>query len=185
MRRLLWTLPLLLAACASLRWEGGGPHEEGAPQAAELSPEPRPRAPEPVLPPATELQKQTALYDSDLGPDSIDVSAYPMQQRYNYRVYASACSRCHGLARSVNSPLVGRTWWEFYVTSMRARGSLSGRPISAEERKAVLDFLEYDGRERKRSKEFEKTRAELKRRYDALMDERMERLQRGRRPAAD
>jgi hypothetical protein len=188
MRRLAWTLPLLLAACASMRWEGGGPPAaEGEAPPSALSDQPHPRAPDPVLPPATELQRQTALYDSDLGPESVDVSQYPAQQRHNYRVYASACSRCHGLARSINSPLASRTWWEFYVTSMRARGSLSGRPISAQERQAVLDFLEYDGRERKqrRAKEFEKVRAELRRRYDALMDERMERLQRGRRPAAD
>lgn len=185
MRRLLWTLPLLLAACSSLRWEGGGPRPEAEPPPAALSSEPRPRGADPVVPPATELQLQTALYDSDLGPETVDVSSYPMQQRYNYRVYASACSRCHGLARSINSPLASRTWWEFYVASMRARGSLSGRPISAQERRAVLDFLEYDGRERKqrRAEEFERLRAELRRRFDALMDERMERLQRGGRPA--
>lgn len=177
---LLGLVPPLLAACASLRWEGGGPHDAPAPPPPAVSAAARPRSPGPHIPPATELQRQTALYDSDLGPESIDISEYPLQQRTNYRVYASACSRCHGLARSINSPLASRAWWEFYVASMRARGSLSGRPISADERKAVLDFLEYDGRERKvlRAKEFEKLRAELSRRLDELMDERMEKLQR-------
>lgn len=185
MRRLLPILAALAAAaCASLRWEGGGPHEPSAPPPPAVSATPRPRTPDPVVPPATELQRQTALYDSDLGPETVDVSSYPVQQRQNYRVYQSACSRCHGLARSINAPLVSRTWWEFYVTSMRARGSLSGRPISREEKEAVLDFLEYDSHERKklREKEFEKVRAELRRRYDALMEERLGRLQRGARP---
>jgi hypothetical protein len=187
MKRFLPGLMLVLAAaCSSLRWEGGGPHEPRAPAApAGLSATPRQRTPDPVVPPATELQEQTALYDSDLGPDAVDVSSYPIQQRRNYRVYEAACSRCHGLARSINAPPVSRTWWEFYVASMRARGSLRGRPISREEKEAVLDFLAYDSHERKvlRAKEFEKVREELRRRYDALMDERLERLQRGARPA--
>lgn len=172
----LTALVLLLAACAPLRWEGGVPKEPSEPGRAAA---PVARTPEPALPAVTELQKQTALYDSDLGPDTVDTSGYPLQQRYNYRVYASACSRCHSLARSINSPLVGRGWWEFYVASMRARSTWSGRPLTSEERDAVLDFLEYDGRERKKAhaKEFEKLRAELRRRFDALMDERMGRLQ--------
>lgn len=176
-------LVLLLSACAPLRWEGGGPPPEKPAPVPALAEEAHPRPPDPVVPPSTELQKQTALYDSDLGPETVDVSSYPFQQRYNYRLYSAACSRCHSLARSINSPLASRTWWEFYVTSMRARGSLSGRPLSREEREAVLDFLEYDGRERKLkgAKEFEKLRAELRRRFEALMDERMGKLQRNPR----
>ncbi len=186
-RHAAFLLPLLLGACAVLRWEGGGPPpvEPPAPPPA-LAAAPRPRSPEPVVPPSTEVQRQTALYDSDLGPEEVDISGYPLQQRSNYRAYVSACSRCHGLARSINSPLASRTWWEFYVTSMRARASLRGRPLSREERDAVLDFLAYDGRERKvlRAQEFEKVRAELRRRFDSLMAERMERLQSRPRPDA-
>lgn len=185
MKRLLpLFLVLTAAACASLGWKGGGPPPAAEPQTPALSSTPRAREPDPVVAPATEIQRQTALYDSDLGPETVDISGYPLQQRTNYRVYAAACARCHGLARSINSPLASRTWWEFYVLSMRARGSLAGRPLSSDEVRAVLDFLEYDGHERKvlRAKEFEKVRAELKARYESLMDERMSLLQHGRQP---
>ena len=186
MKRLaLAALTLALAGCSGLRWSGGGPPPETPPAPAALSETPHPRPPERVLPPATEVQKQTAVYYSDLGPEEADVSEYPLMQRRNYRTFAAACSRCHGLARSLNSPLVSRTWWEFYVMSMRARAGWSGRELTREETAAVLDFLDYDGHERKvkRAKEFERDAAELKRRYKVVMDERMERLQKSRQPA--
>ena len=185
MKRLLAAvLTLALAGCSSLRWSGGGPPPVTPPAPAALSETPHPRLAERVLPPATELQRQTAVYYSDLGPEEVDVSGYPLMQRRNYRTFVAACSRCHGLARTVNSPLVSRAWWEFYVMSMRARSNWSERELTREEAAAVLDFLEYDGRERKakRAKEFERDAAELKRRYKALVDERMERLQKGRQP---
>ncbi|MDX6771192.1 MAG: cytochrome c [Elusimicrobiota bacterium] len=184
-RHMLVVLLLPLSACSSLRWSGGGPPEPVEQAAPQVAAAPHPRPPHPVVPPSTEAQKQTAVYYSDLGPEEVDVSTYPLMQRRNYRVYAAACSRCHGLARSINSPLVSRTWWEFYVMSMRARGSLAGRPLSKEEVKAVLDFLEYDGQERKAkgAHDFEHLTTELKRRYEALLDERMSRLQKGPQPA--
>ena len=92
---------------------------------------------------------QAILFYSDLGPDSIDVSTYPSEQRRNYAVFARACARCHGLARSISAPYTSRGWWEFYMSGMRLRGHIVGRPLSREEIKSVLDFLEYDSRVRK------------------------------------
>ncbi len=119
------------------------------------------------------------LFYSDLGPDEIDVSSYPSQQRENYAVYARACSRCHSLARSINAPYTSRGWWEFYMTGMRARGRIAGRPFSRDEIKAVLDFLDYDSRARKieRAAAFERSAEELKRRFDDYVDQRMSDLQ--------
>ena len=119
------------------------------------------------------------LYYSDLGPKTIDVSAYPAVQRQNYAVYARACSRCHGLARSINAPTASRGWWEFYMTGMRLRGRWAGRPFSREETRAVLEFLEYDSRKRKveGSAAFEKSTETLKRRFDAVVARRMSDLQ--------
>lgn len=184
-RLLVAALTFSLAGCSGMRWSGGGPPSEAPAAPAALSETPHPRPAERVLPPATEVQKQTAVFYSDLGPEEVDVSEYPLMQRRNYRTFVAACSRCHGLARTVNSPLVSRAWWEFYVMSMRARAGWSGRELTSEETAAVLDFLDYDGRERKvkRAAEFERDAAELKRRYEALMSERMERLQRSRQPA--
>lgn len=133
---------------------------------------------------ATDRASRDVLFYSDLGPETIDVSAYPAQQRENYAVYARACSRCHGLARSINAPYVARGWWEFYMTNMRLRGNLAGRPFSKEETKAVLDFLDYDSRVRKveHAADFEKSTRELKRRFDEYVDKRMSDLQKSKQP---
>jgi hypothetical protein len=128
--------------------------------------------------PAARVRRGILFY-SDLGPEEIDVSSYPDDQRRNYAVFVWACSRCHGLARSINAPYVSRGWWEFYMTNMRLRGRVAGRPFSREETKAVLDFLDYDSRVRKVEKAaaFEKAAAELKRRFAAYVDQRMGDLQ--------
>ena len=161
---------LLLAAVAVLRMHAGA-SESGNVSAA--SPSPIPSG-----------ERGDILFYSDLGPNQIDVSTYPSSQRRNYAVYAQACSRCHGLARSINAPYTSRGWWEFYMTGMRLRGHLSGRPFSREEIKSILDFLEYDSRVRKvgNAAAFEKSTDELKRQFDAYVDRRMSELQNQRQP---
>lgn len=127
-----------------------------------------------VVPPISEARLKAAAFASDLGPDALDVSGYPAQQRYNYEVYARACSRCHTLARAVNAPPAGRTWWRFYVMSMRVRADISRQIISGADRKAVLDFIDYDEKQRKSCLEFERFYAELDRRFEGVMDKRVE-----------
>ena len=155
---------LLAAACAP--WKVPIPADPGVAIPAEV----------PQAPPE---RRKTALFYSDLGPDTVDVSAYPVARERDYKIYAQVCSRCHTLARSINAPYVNRAWWEFYVMSMRARAKFHGEPLTKEEVRSVLDFLEYDSNERKvaRASEFEATKAELKRRFEVVMDERIETLQ--------
>jgi hypothetical protein len=123
--------------------------------------------------------REDVMFYSDLGSDRIDVSAYPDEQRRNYAVYARACSRCHSLARSINAPYTSRGWWEFYMTGMRMRGRVAGRPFSKEEIKSVLDFLEYDSRVRKieHAAAFDTASAKLKSRFNAFVDKKMSDLQ--------
>jgi hypothetical protein len=171
-------LPLLaaaaaVAACSTWPWLGGTRAARGAPQ----------------LPPTPVERLHSAEYYSDLGPDAIDVAAYPPEQRRNYEVFARACSRCHTLARAINAPIVSRGWWEFYVAGMRVRSRLQGEPMSAVDVKAALDFLEYDGRQRKlrRAREFERDSDELKERFDAELARRLGAMQKaspGATPAA-
>lgn len=134
----------------------------------EASPEPRP----------------APLFYSDLGPDTVDVSAYPAEQRRNYAVYARACSRCHTLARSINAPYVHRAWWEFYTAKMNVRSKFQGDPLTKAELRAALDFLEYDSNVRKvaRAAEFDALKTELKARFDKILDERVEGLQKQSQP---
>ena len=175
MNRLLpLTVVLLAAGCAPWRLWGAFP----VPHA----PAPAPAAVE--VPQASSERRAAALFYSDLGQDAIDVSAYPAERRRGYEVYARACSRCHSLARSINAPDVSRGWWEFYMTSMRVRAKFRGEPLTKPEIRAVLDFLVYDSNERKvaHAAEFETIKVELKRRFEAALDERLENLQKQSQP---
>lgn len=157
---------VLVAGCAPWRLWGEVPVPAASPKSVEV----------PQIPPE---RRKAALFYSDLGPDSVDVSAYPAEKKRGYETYAQVCARCHTLARSINAPYVNRAWWEFYVMSMRARAKFHGEPLTKQEVRAVLDFLEYDSNERKvaHAVEFETTKAELKRRFEAVLDERIESLQ--------
>ena len=139
----------------------------------------RPRA---VVPPTPPEILKNAAYPGDLGPAAIDVSSYPPRARADYIVYARVCSRCHTLARANYSARVRRAWWRLYITRMRARAAWKGARMTRAEARAILDFLDYDARARKqgRKAEFEQTTDELKRRFNAEMDARMGRLQKGR-----
>lgn len=161
----------LLAGCSLFRWSGYA-DPAAAPSAAVAPPEAPPE------------RRAAALFYSDLGPDTVDLAAYPEEKKREYEVYARVCSRCHTLARSVNAPFVDRSWWEFYLASMRVRAYFHAEPLSRQETQAVLDFLEYDSNERKveRAAEFEARTAELKRRFEVALDERMEKLQRNPLP---
>jgi mono/diheme cytochrome c family protein len=105
-------------------------------------------------------------------------------QRRGYEVYARVCSRCHTLARSINAPYVSRGWWDFYITNMRMRSRRRGESLERRDAEAILDFLEYDSNERKvaRAAEFDETRFELKRRFEAALDERVNDLKKQTEP---
>jgi len=115
------------------------------------------------------LEQLAAIMPADLGPDSLDVSAYPKEQRENYGLFASRCSQCHTLARPINSSLVTRNDWTRYAKRMKARlpvervaspgggetqlvrttdGKVRG-VIPASELTRIVDFLVYDSRARK------------------------------------
>ncbi len=174
-------LPLLIGAlsaagCSGWLWSGSAP-VPAAPQAA-LSTAGLPPGARVVVPEVPPERRRAALFDSDLGPDAVDVSAYPARQRRNYAVYARVCSRCHTLARSINAPYATRGWWDFYITNMRMRSGRRGEFLDARDARSVLDFLEYDSNERKvsRAAEFDAIRFELKRRFEAALDDRVNAL---------
>lgn len=184
---------LVLGACAGLRWAGSPapvgrtaeddlhPPPNYLPEIEDKAPRAASRAPSSplVIPEASAERRKAALFYSDLGYEGVDVSRYPAQIQYDYSVYQRVCSRCHSLARSINAPYVTRGWWEFYMMGMRARARWQGEALSKKDTAAVLDFLEYDSYARKAAKpaEFERVKAELKRRFERALDERMEELQ--------
>lgn len=121
-----------------------------------------------------------SVYYYDLGPEEADVSGYPVDQQANYRVFKSACSRCHTLARPLNAPIVGRRSWEFYVFRMHVRGQRRfGTVFNKEDEKAILDFLAYDSEARKTAKkeEFASLTRRLESRFSETIAERLRRFQ--------
>ena len=136
------------------------------------------------VPEAPLERRVAALFYSDLGPDTVDVSRYPAQQQRNYEAYARVCSSCHTLARSINAPWVNRRWWDFYVSQMWVRARIQREKLSDDEINATLDFLEYDSHLRKveHAAEFERLRLVLKRRFEKALDERVETLQKQPQP---
>ena len=108
------------------------------------------------------------LYYSDLGPEAVDVSSYPAKLQYDYVVFSRVCSQCHSLARAINAPAVDRQFWEFYLARMRLYSRFQHQPVSADETRAILDFLEYDTSVRKIGgrKIFEAQVDALKRRFE-------------------
>ncbi len=87
-------------------------------------------------------------YAADNGPDSIDVSKYPKEQQQNYQVFADKCSRCHTLARPINTNVASPEDWKATVEKMR-RKPRSG--ISDDAQKEIADFLVYDAAARKKT----------------------------------
>jgi len=80
-----------------------------------------------------------AAEDADEGPDRIDVSDYPADQREHYEVFAIKCSKCHSLARPINARLTPDEW-QGYVKKMARR---PGSGINDSAAKNITEFLIY------------------------------------------
>lgn len=177
----------LLGGCSLFRWSGyrdpaAAPAGTWSAEELALSTAPAPARPRSLPVPAS-LPK--TLYYADLGPDAIDVSGYPAQQKYNYEIFRARCSPCHTLARSVNSPVQSRAYWHYHLLRMSLRSRLKREgPIPRRDVKAVLDFLEYDGQVRKVDdrKNFDARTEELKRRFEPTLRRLLEHMQTSPQP---
>ena len=95
-------------------------------------------------------QQLEAVFYFDLGADSVDVSDYPKAQRGNYAAFVAVCSRCHTLARPINSPIAAAADWRRYVRRMHVRSkSQADKTFDKEQIRGIVDFLAYDSRIRK------------------------------------
>src|SRR5208282_464082 len=84
-------------------------------------------------------QTSNVVLPQDKGPDKIDVSAYPAPQQAAFKVFASKCSKCHTIARPINT-MMTRDEWERYVKRMMHKPN-SG--ISDAQGKEIFDFLVF------------------------------------------
>ncbi len=90
-------------------------------------------------------QTSNVVLPQDKGPDKIDVSAYPAAQQGAYKMFSSKCSKCHTIARPINT-MMKRDEWERYVKRMMHKPN-SG--ISDNQGKQIFEFLIFDQTERK------------------------------------
>jgi hypothetical protein len=67
-------------------------------------------------------------------------AALPPEVRASYDVFAARCSKCHSLARPLDSGIDDDAYWALYVERMRRQPS-SG--ISPADRAPILAFLHY------------------------------------------
>ncbi len=59
----------------------------------------------------------------DDGPDKIDVSAYPREQAARYPVFVQKCSKCHPVARPINSRFDASEWKRYMKKMIRRPNS--------------------------------------------------------------
>jgi hypothetical protein len=90
-------------------------------------------------------QESNVVLPQDKGPDKIDVSAYPAPMQADYKLFSTKCSKCHTIARPINT-LMTRDEWERYVKRMMHKPN-SG--ISDAQGKQIFEFLTYDQTNRK------------------------------------
>ena len=109
-------------------------------------------------------QTSNVVLPQDKGPDKIDVSAYPAAQQANYKLFASKCSKCHTIARPLNT-MMKRDEWERYVKRMMHKPN-SG--INDNQGKQIFEFVVYDQVQRK-----DKNPSAF---FRALSDEEIEKL---------
>jgi len=81
----------------------------------------------------------------DKGPAKIDVSSYPPAMQSGYKTFSDKCSKCHTIARPINTTMT-KEEWERYVKRMMHKPN-SG--ISDNQGKTIFDFLVYDQANRK------------------------------------
>jgi mono/diheme cytochrome c family protein len=72
--------------------------------------------------------------------EGMDTAGVPVEEQTDYAVFAQRCSKCHSLARPLNSGITDDGYWRMYVEKMR-RQPASG--ISEADRAPILRFLHW------------------------------------------
>ena len=101
------------------------------------------------------------VFPEDSGASTIDASKYPAEMRDVYgQQFSKRCSKCHTLARPINTrKVLLQSEWEAYTKKMMRK---PGSGIKEPERRQIVRFLLYDGRARKSQDYSSKLAAALK-----------------------
>lgn len=90
-------------------------------------------------------QSSNVTLPQDKGPSKIEVGSYPAEQQKGYKLFTDKCSKCHTIARPINTTMT-KDEWSRYVKRMMHKPN-SG--ISDAQGKAIFEFLAYDQETRK------------------------------------
>jgi hypothetical protein len=72
--------------------------------------------------------------------EGVDVKTVPPELRADYALFAQRCSKCHSLARPLNSGITNDEFWRLYVERMRRQ---PGSGISEADVYYILQFLHW------------------------------------------
>jgi len=72
--------------------------------------------------------------------EGLDRARVPVSVRDDYDVFAHRCSKCHSLARPLQSGITDDEFWSEYVARMQR---VPGSAISADDRARILRFLSW------------------------------------------
>ncbi|OGO35578.1 MAG: hypothetical protein A2147_00990 [Chloroflexi bacterium RBG_16_57_8] len=86
------------------------------------------------------------VFEADKGPKTIDVSGYPKPYQERYKLFSKRCSKCHTLARPINTNFEPSKWEKYVKRMMRKKDS----GIKSEEGEKIWQFLMFDTKERKK-----------------------------------
>jgi hypothetical protein len=90
-------------------------------------------------------QNSNVTLPQDKGPSKIDVSSYPAEQQKGYKVFVDKCSKCHTIARPINTTMTKEEWSRYVKRMMHKPNS----GISDSQGKEIYEFLAYDQENRK------------------------------------
>ena len=82
----------------------------------------------------------------DAGPKTIDVTKYPADLKADYKLFAKKCSKCHTIARPINSDFVLPAQWERYIKRMMFKPNSQ---MNDADGKIIYRFLVYESSARK------------------------------------
>jgi len=72
--------------------------------------------------------------------DGLDVSTLPADVQGDYALFSQRCSKCHSLARPLQSGITEDSYWRMYVEKMRRQ---PGSGISEADTVPILRFLHW------------------------------------------
>lgn len=85
-------------------------------------------------------------FPADKGSKKIDVSKYPDKLKKTYNIFKTKCSKCHTIARPINTIMPDSETWKRYVKRMMRKPDAN---IDEETAIKLTDFLVYDQEKRK------------------------------------